>query len=359
MAATDQNDLGRIFTGNIFIFHSLDVGDDISLERVKASHALIRRPLTLSKYFKNYHMPLAVELPHPHRSARLVSAKLHSFGVITLRYQIPFSATLEELRERINSIDEQYNEQSVSDAGLLFQKLKPYIKQPKFFHLRSSYLLIQVNTDPEKSDVVTFKQQYGNLIASMLRFETETLSEYQKNDMLAAAIGYYRGDLIIIDTEAAFAYDDEYEDKLDIFEFANIQQLELQYFDRALDKRLNVFYERKVQALSWSAYLPFIGSALAQPIGELEELQVDISVITDRLENSVKLAGDPYYSELYSFLVEKLDLNSWRESIHNKLSIVTSISTVHQNKIDSSRGDFLSVVVIVLIFIEILIAISK
>lgn len=349
----------RIFTGNVFIFHSFDVGDDISLERIKTSHVLMRRPLTLPKYFKNYHTPLAVELPHPHSSPKLVSAKLHSFGVITLRYQLSFSSTLEELRSRINAMDEQYNEQSVSDASLLFQKIKPFIKQPRFFHLRASYLLVQVDPEPEKIDIVQFKHDYGNLIASLLRFETETLSEYQKNDMLASAIGYYRGDLVIIDTEAGFAYDDEYEEQLDIFEFANIQQLELQYFDRALDKRLNVFYERKVEALSWSAYLPFVGNSLTQPIGELEELQVDISVITDRLENSVKLAGDPYYSELYALLVEKLDLKSWRESINNKLSIVSNIRAVHQNKIDSSRGDFLSIVVIILIFIEILIALFK
>lgn len=347
------------FIGNIFVFHSFDVGDDIDLDRVKNSNVLVLRPLSLSKYFKNYHIPLAVELPDPDQSPRCVSAKLHNFGVITLRYQIPFSSTFEELRSHINSIDDFYHEQSVSDAGSIFQKIKQEIKQPRFFHLRSSYMLIQVNTDPEKSDVVQFKHEYGNFIASMLRFETETLSEYQKDEILASAIGYYRGDLIIIDTEATFAYDDEYEDKLDIFEFANIQHLELQYFDRVLDKRLNFFYERKVKSLSWKAYLPVIGTAIAAPIGELNELQVDISVITDRLENSVKLGEDPYYSELYSLLVEKLDLKSWRESLHNKLAIVHNISSVHENRIDSARGDFLSTIVIVLIFIEIVIAFFK
>lgn len=347
-----------VFTGNIFIFHNFDIGDDINLERIKATQALVRRPLALSKYFKNYHIPLAIELPHPHTSPRCVSAKLHNFGVITLRYQIPFSATLEELRSHINSIDEHYHEQSVADAGAIFQKIKQFTTQPKFFHLRTSYMLIQVNTEPDKKDVVNFKHEYGNLIASMLRFETETLSEYQKNEMLAGAIGYYRGDLIIIDTDAAFAYDDEYEDKLDIFEFANIQQLELMYFDRVLDKRLNVFYEGKISP-TWTAYIPFIGSSLPQPAGALDQLKVDISVITDRLENSVKLAGDPYYSELYSMLVEKLDIKSWRDSLHNKLSIIDDISEVHQNKIDIARGDFLSIVVIILIFIEILVALFK
>lgn len=355
----DQNQKQEIFKGNIFILHSFDVGEDINLEKLKDSDVLVRKSLALSKYFKNYHIPLGVELPNPESSPHLVSAKIHNFGVITLRYQIPFASTLEELRGRINEIDYQFQEQSVADAGSIFQKIKPFVAQPKFFYLRCSYDLIQVNTDPIHGDVVKLKHDYGNLITSLLRFETESLSDYQRNEMLADAIGYYQGDLILIDTDAAFAYDDEYEEKLDIIEFANIQFLELQYFDRVLDKKLNVYYEGKLKDLSWRAYLPVLGSATSQTLGELERVKVDISVITDRLENSVKLAGDAYYSELYALLFQKLGLKSWRESLANKLSIIQDISYVHQNRIESGRQDFLSLIIIVLIFIELLVALLK
>ncbi len=349
----------HIFTGNIFIFHSFDIGDDINLEWVKSSHMLIRRSFTPSKYFKNYHIPLAVELPHPHTSSQFVDAKLHSFGVITLRYRIPFSSTLEDLRTKLTAIDNEYNEQSIEDAGAIFKRIKPTIKQPRFFHLRKTYLIIQVDPEPETIDIVYLKECYGSVIASMLRFETETLSEYQRNEILDSAIGYYRGDLIIIDTEAAFVYDDEYEDILDLFEFANMQQLELQYFDRVLDQQLNAVYERGVSAAPWKAYLPFIGSTVNDPVSELGKLRVDISVITERLENSIKLVGEAYYSELYSLLVEKLDLNNWKESIHNKLAIIHDISTVYQSKIDARRDDLLSILVIVLIFFEVIVALLK
>jgi len=358
MNTQEQNSKPAIFNGNVFILHSFDVGEDINIEKIKESDVLIRRTLSLSKYFKNYHIPLAVELPNPESSPHLVSAKIHNFGVVTLRYQIPFSCTLDELRSRINDIDYQFQEQSVADAGVIFQKIKPFIVQPKFFYLRCSYDLIQVNTDPVHGDVVKIKHDYGNLITSLLRFETETLSDYQRNEMLADAIGYYQGDLILIDTEAAFAYDDEYEEKLDIIEFVNIQYLELQYFDRVLDKKLNVYYEGKLKDLSWRAYLPVFGGA-SQSLGELERVKVDISVITDRLENSVTLAGDAYYSELYALLFQKLGLKSWRESLSTKLSIIQDITYVHQNRVESGRQDFLSLVIIVLIFIELLVALLK
>ena len=139
----------HIFTGNIFIFHAFDVGEDINLENVKEKQLLARRPLMLSKYFKNYHTPLAVELPHPHTSSRCMSSKLHNFGVISLAYKIPFSETLEDLRAHINAIEDEFREQSVVDAGSIFKRIKSEIKQPKFFHLRKSYVLIQI--DPEQS----------------------------------------------------------------------------------------------------------------------------------------------------------------------------------------------------------------
>ncbi len=91
----------QIFTGHIIIFHAYDVGDDINLEAIKEKQLLLRRPLQLAKYFKSYHTPLEVELPHPHSSSRISSVKIHGFGVITLTYKIPFSQTLDELKEEI------------------------------------------------------------------------------------------------------------------------------------------------------------------------------------------------------------------------------------------------------------------
>ncbi len=354
--AENKKEKNHTFSGNIFIFHAFDVGDDINLDQVKERQLLMRRPLILSKYFKNYHTPLAVDLPHPHTSSRCTSAKLHNFGVVSLTYKIPFTASLEDLRTQINSMGDEFREQSIIDAGSLFKQIKPVIKQPKFFHLRQSYVLIQVDPEPT-IDVSTLKKRFGSIIAPILRFETESLSEYQRNEILESAIGYYRGNLIIVDTEAAFIYDDEYEEILDLFEFANMQQLELQYFDRILDQQLNVVYEREAIRLPLSSYIPFFGAITNDPVSDLGKLKVDISVITERLENSIKLAGEAYYSELYALLVEKLDIVNWKESINRKLDIIFDVRTVYENKVNSLRDNLLSVLIIFLIFIEMVVGI--
>jgi hypothetical protein len=346
----------QIFSGNIYIFHAFDVGDDINLEKIQQTRPIPPIPLSIPKYFTNYHKPIAIKPPHLHPERHALSCKIHNFGAISLTYQIPVSDTLENIRKDFDRLNMVYYEQSLLDVKFIYDKIHPCIMKPKFFQTRSSYTVLQVNPHKEIMDITLLQKQYGNMIASILRFEIESLSEYQKNEILDSAIGYFRGDLIIVDTDAAFVYDDEYKDLLDLFEFANIQQLELRYFDRQLDQQLNKIYEGSGRKPPLLAYLPFIGTN-SDPIDELGKLKVDISVIAERLEGSIKLAGEPYYSELYELLVKKLDLKNWHDSIDRKLSIVHDIQTVYQEKIDVIREDMLSVLIIVLIFIELVIGI--
>ena len=357
MIENNNRPLEHIFEGNIYLFHAFDIGDDINLDKVKASGLVVPQPLSLSKFFKNYHLPLAIEIPQSEKSPVGLSAKIHNFGAISLTYKIPFHDTLKNVRQQLDLLDNQWAEQSLIDVELIFKNIRPHIAKPYFFNTRSSYLLIQVDPQPNLLDMVKLKDTYGGVIASALRFETETLSENQKNEMLADAIGYFRGDLIVIDTEAAFIYDDEYQDILDFFEFANIQHLELRYFDRTLEQQLNYIYEGHVRKIPFKSYFPFIGTLSQGPVDDLSNLKVDISVIAERLEGSIKLAGEPYYSELYALLIEKRELKNLKDAIDKKLEIVTDVLTSLQHKTEAMREDMLTVSIIVLICIELVIGI--
>lgn len=351
--------MDQIFSGNIFIFHAFDVGYEIDLDDIRNSQDIILQTINMPKYFKNYHTPLSIDLPHPHTTSQFKSCKIHNFGPISLTYKIPFKSSLKEVRLKLQDIENRFQEESVANAGSVFKKIKPHIMRPNFFHNRSSYLVVQVDQMPDKIAIEEFKKKFSGVIASMLRFETESLSEHQKNDILEDAIGYFRGDMIAIDTEAAFIYDDQYEEILDLFEFANIQRLELRYFDRLLDRQLNLIYEEKLGKIPLTSYLPFVRVPWRGPIGDLGKLRVDISVISERLENSIKLAGETYFSELYDVLRLKLDLNNWNDSINRKLDIVGDIRSVFQRKIDAVREDMLTSLIIILIFIELLVGLLK
>lgn len=356
---TSANPNQQEFTGNIYIFHAFDVGDEINLDAVANEDHIITRPYSIPKFFKNYHMPLEIDLPHPHSSSGCHNVRIHNFGTISLTYKIPFADTLEEVRRTIEKIDNKFQEQSVIDASNVYKAIRKHVKKDRFFHTKSSYVAIQVDVQHNQISVDELKKNYGSTIASIIRFEKETLSEYQIEEILDGAIGYFKGDLIIVDTECAFIYDPDYEEILYLFEFANIQALELRFFDRLLDQKLNLIYEEKFGRLDLKSYLPFAGSTAGSPVDELGKLKVDIQVIIERMDSSIKLIGEPYFSEIYELLVDRLDLEGWRKSINQKLDIIMDIKSVIQHKVDSIRGDILEVLIIILIFIEVIIGLMK
>jgi hypothetical protein len=356
------------FTGNILLFYAFDIGEDIDFSVIKQKNLVNTCVVPLSAYFKNYHIPLSFQMPEESVSSgespkvssgivntsRCISSKIYHFGVLSFCYRIPFEDTFEELKVKILDIKKSFDERSEIDAKNAFKIILPAIRKPRFYSLKNFYFAVQVHPTKDKMTPEEFKESYGSKIASLLRLEIYSLSDYQKDQILAAATGYYGQDLIIIDTEASFIYDDEYFEPLEFFESANIQRLELQYFDRLLDQKLNFFYAQQSYKVPFRAYFPLIGERLDLPVSRLAKLRVDISVVTEQLEGSIKLTGDAYYSNLYSMLVEKLYLREWRDSINRKLKIISDLYTVHQDRLDTIHDEILTLVVIILIGIEVL-----
>src|SRR5689334_21004507 len=88
----------QIFSGNIYIFHAFDVGEEINLDRIQQSHFISTQPLKLPKYFKNYHIPVSIKLPgNDSGQSSCTSVTVHNFGAISLTYKIPFKDTLYNL----------------------------------------------------------------------------------------------------------------------------------------------------------------------------------------------------------------------------------------------------------------------
>ncbi|MCB9493423.1 MAG: hypothetical protein H6679_04065 [Epsilonproteobacteria bacterium] len=362
----EQSKQGTIFNGNILLFYAFDVSDDVDLEIIRRKLLLNVCIVPLSSYFKSYHMPLSFRMTEdqkvagvdPALSATYLSCKVYNFGALSFAYRIPFSSTFEDLKLRIIDIKKTFDHKSDQDAKMVLQKILPAVKDPRFDggSLKHSYFAVQVDPlEGKKYTSETFKESYGSKIASLLKLEIYSLSEYQTDQILSSSIGYYGQDFMIIDSEASFVYDYDYFEAVEFFEQINIQKLELQYYDRLLDNKLTFFYMQDVYTIPLRAYIPFIGAFADKPISNLAKLRVDISVITERLESSIKLTGDSYYINLYMMLVDKMALRSLRDSINRKLNIIHDLYSVYQNRLDLMHDHVLTLVIIILIAFEILV----
>ncbi|MFH1832077.1 MAG: hypothetical protein ABH827_04740 [bacterium] len=361
---------GGKVSGSILLFYSFDVGDSIDLGMVQEKGLVAASDGSLSHFFKNYHVPfffrVRPEQSHavPVEDTSSVFSKMYHFGVLSFCYRVPFEEVLAEdllevLKLRVIDIKRHFDNKSEKEAQKVFEAILSATVKPNFCNIKSSYFAVQMNPFESKITPKEFKAQYGIKIASLLRLETQKLSDYQIDDILSSITGYYGQDLIIIDSEGAFIYDDEYFEAIEFFELALVEKVELQYFDWLLDQKLTYFYAQESYKIPWQAYVPLVSERLNLPVYRLAKLRVDISVISERLENSINLAGDVYYSKLYSMLLKKFFLKERRDSINRKLDIIKDLYTVHQDRLDTIHEGILTLVIIVLIALETFLAMMR
>jgi hypothetical protein len=344
-----------ILHGSILLFYAFDVGEDINFDLIRKKSLVTERIVPLSPYFKHYNIPLSFTMPE---EETCISSKIYRFGVLSFCYKISFTDSFDGLKRLLFEILDKYSKQSDQAARSVFDKIVQAIEKPQFFHLKNLYFIVQVT--PPKDDITPtqFRERYGNTIASLLRLETTTLSEYQRKEILASTTGYSGDDFTILDSKASFIYDTDYSEVLEFFESANIQQLQLQYFDRLLNENLDYFYSRPY-TIPLKAYIPLLGGRLDTPISQLARLRVDISVITERLESSIHMAGDAYYSNFYSMLIDKLTIQEWKDSINKKLKIINDVYLVYQHRLEILHEEILTIVIIILIALEAILAFMK
>ncbi len=336
------------FSGNIVFFYAYDIGDEINLDLVKSQHLVPAYNTPLSVRFKNYHIPISYHLvgdrivSEGERTAKkeislddvsgdiaeqdytcFALSKIHEFGVLSFVYRIPFIGSFEGLKKQIEHLKNEYDRLADSYAYETYKKIMPAVGSPQFCNLKNDYFAVHIDPDATDLEQKQMIEEHGSDIASLLRLETAELSLHQQHQLLKARTSYYGYETIVIDSSGAFVFDDSFYDALELLEFTTIQILELQYFDRLLDKQLNQFYTDHFDASRYRS-----GTF---PISKLAQLRVDISVITERLENSIRTSGDEYYMSIYSLIEKRLSLYAWREAVQNKLKIIEELYRVHQD----------------------------
>ncbi len=348
-------------SGNILIFYAFDIGDSIELNKIKSKRILKVNDMEPFPHFKNYHVPISVDITNfiERDPGVKVFAKIHSFGVISLTYIIPFAETFNTLKFKLIKLVEDHKLISKRDVRGLFSQIKALVIEPNFFNLKSTYYAVQADNKALSINNKDLVKHYGHIITSLLRLETKSMSEYQVEEILQSSTAYYGSDLLVISAEGAFIYDSEYHEPLEFFELASIQKLELQSFDKLLDKKLNHFYNIDTYKVPLKSYIPLLGSRIESMLMDLAKLRVDISVITERLNNNVNMTGDSYFQKLYTMLVDVFKLKDWKSSIDEKLSIISEMYTVRKNRLDTVREEMLTLFIILLITVEVTIALFK
>ncbi len=197
---------------------------------------------------------------------------------------------------------------------------------------------------------------HAGWLAGLLRLEPGPLSAEEVAEALRLRLRYSPEDLLVPDWAAAVLLDRDCEETLQTIEFANLQLLEFRHLDNRLDESLAGAY-RMIHPLVRSR-LP-IWRNYARPLRALGDLKVEANSLFERTGNVLKLTGDQYLGRVYRLLSNRFHLEDWERNIQRKLEVAEGVYRVVSDQAAIYRTEFLEVVVIALIVLEILLALFR
>jgi hypothetical protein len=354
---------GQIVTGTLHAFIGFDWGEEIDLEVAGRSipaepEELVRRRRTPSSFG---YRPSPLRIPLPPQSEQLPSlgqcdisaeATLFDFGGVSVALKLPFALSAPALTHLAGWLaqPEPLIQKARTLLVPLFEKLQSAIHKPMWKETFSEeFFVFQFPAEEVLAANGSLKVD-RHWLAALLRLDEGPLSDAEVEESLGRSLSYSPSDLLIPDWASAVLVDQDCEETLQVIEFANLQLLEYRFIDSRLDDDMRTAY-RSIGRLT-RGWLPFWRSH-GRRLRIVGELKVEAEQWFERTGNALKLVGDQYLARAYHRLAERFHLKEWEESIVRKLGAIEGIYRVLADQAATYRAEFLEIIVILLIILEI------
>lgn len=359
-----------ITRGHIVALFAFDIGYEIALDKV---HRLISsapaQPLSRKKQTPSYlqyaRPPLQFDCGHvePGNAASgSVRATLFDFGAISLAYRFPLGSDggnvdFDELPSISRALHARALESDARDRVLaLMQRIESAVVRPSLSALSEDYYLIVLERlNPELSGE-QLVEHHRSALGHALQFESEGLSARQQEEALGHGISYYTNDLVLLDWNAAVIYDSDYDDAVSVLELLNVELLEARFIDAEIDKHIDAVAELLHNRTAWS--VPF-RTPYKKTLHDLAELQIESSILAERVDNALKLIGDLYLARLHAAAAERFYLLEWEQTISRKLGIIDNHYRLLIDRVRTAQSQTLELVIILLILVELVLAMFR
>lgn len=348
--------------GQLTAFYLFDVAESIDLPRLAALLAGATKPARFAPkpatpQYVGYAQPplqLAAEsLGLAGIDGWQMRVKTYDYGVISLALTRPLEGDWPALvagSARITN-DATLERAAESCCRALVERIRPALISPRDRYLSEDYFVFAATHGETPVTAEALLSSKGELIAQLLRGESEPLSPEERDDVLRHRLSYLATDLVIPTWSSAFVYDSAsgVPAALEIFEYANSQLLQFRYYDELLDERLRGFYKELESSRDFKSWLPRRYTRLARA---LHALSIDVNELTERSENALKLVGDVYAARLLGLAHARLGVTAWRDSVHEKLKTLDGIYRFAVDQSSASRGELMELAIVLILVFE-------
>ena len=338
-----------------------DIGRDIDLDWLE--HALAQNYFTARTSFIRVKQksimieepPLMIQM-QPIRVERdsrsfdfTVVARVFDIGAISFCFvhenESADYAVLEEIahlfagQEGLSEFYEQY-------LRTLGEIIRPHIKNfainPDFFEDYSVYVA------DRRDDAID--------PVPLLMGEKVNISSQMREEITRNSLSYTTDDLVILSWDSALLCSPESPtDLIDLIEFANVQVLELRYYDRELTREMEEMYNDIESADRFSAFRR--SRQYHAIMSKQMETSAEISEIIEKIDNLIKVTEDVYYARVYATALKVLRSGLWSESVSRKIEVIQENYSMLSDEVRIQHSNFLELVIIILIALEFVLAI--
>ncbi len=342
----------------IIVYRLFDIADEIDLDHVQAlwaarnkiaSRLRLERVSPKAIAFKN--PPVSVELGS-HEIAlgeksllAEIRARIYDIGVISIIMRFDLSATtsyaeyLDLAIATENMPEDKVREFVDLVVGTIGQALaKP--REPEFEEDMVVYYFHELSKDWD--------------IVPLLLKDHAPISQQMREETLSNRLSY-ADDIAYLTWDSALVYDPSGSmDIPDLLEFANAQFLELRYYDMMLENAIDAMYDEIDDANTREGKQRLKNYRRIR--GNLMSLMADVTGLTGRINNSLRVTEDVFYARVYALYIRLLRADSWRKSIDAKMSVIQRTYGILNEEVVNRRAEMLEVAIIALLTMGVLLA---
>src|SRR4030095_11701140 len=227
--------------------------------------------------------------------------KLYEYGPVAIRLSFPFAGNWDEFAELTRALRRSEAPTRAASQVLeqVLEQIKPALNRAHH-PILEDYFVAEVEAFASPVTGEELLARYQVALSCMILGESKPVSAGEQQEALRVHFSYFDSDLVIIQWDSAFVYDDRdaAEAVESILEFASSQLVELRKYDTRLDEELDSIYGWQLK--SHRLHGPFARRQADRRAKEIRSLLVAVRELSDRSNNAIKMIGDAFYARLYS-----------------------------------------------------------
>jgi len=280
--------------------------------------------------------------------------KYYDYGVLSVVFELPFSGDWETLVCLAGRWvwDTEFASLATKIAKQKLERAAPALVKPYTEWLNEDYFIFHVREiagAPSAADVLSAN---GDQIAQIVRGETSRLSDGERQEILQSRISYYPNDLTVIGWNGAFLYDSATgaETAIQLLEYANSQLLEFRHYDELLSRQLEGVYD----FLEHGGTGMFARWKTARAASKLHTVLLDVTELTERVDNAIKFLSDMFSARLYKVAASKIGVPDYKDLVNQKLRTAEELYRFMVDQFHQSRAFFLELLVVIILIIDLI-----